>query len=125
MARVLLVEDDLTISMLVSAKLKRSGHKVATAATAVEALGMIEEKGAPDVVVLDIVLPDMDGRDLAVELRRREGMENLSVIFLSARVNPQDVESGRALGATYLTKPVVFSALLHAIEQSVPVKTEW
>lgn len=47
------------------------------------------------------------------------GLKDLPVIFLSSRISPEDIEAGRALGATYLTKPFVASALLKAIDQAL------
>jgi DNA-binding response OmpR family regulator len=58
----------------------------------------------------------MNGLDLLQHLRSREGMEELPAIFLTARVGPEDIAAGTALGAAYLTKPYVMSSLLTAID---------
>ncbi len=119
-ARVLVVDDDDDIRNLVQARLQGAGHLVVSAGTADAALGLVEDKGAPDVAVLDVDLPGMSGLDLLQELRRREGMNDLPVVFLSAKVQEEDVEAGRSLGAVYLTKPFVATALLNAVEKAVP-----
>ncbi len=119
MARVLAVEDDEDVLNLISTQLRRSGHAVVGAATAEAALQVVSERGAPDVLVLDVNLPDMDGRELLAALREKSGAPDLPAIFLSARVDPADVEAGRGMGAQYLTKPFVLNALLAAIERSV------
>ena len=90
------------------------------ASSATEAIQAVEGKGRPDVVVLDVGLPDMDGLKLLSELRSRPGLTALPAIFLSGRVEQADVEAGRALGATYLTKPFVASALLDAVDYASP-----
>ena len=65
-------------------------------------------------------MPAPDGFELLRLLREREGAAQLPAIFLSARVLPEDIEAGRAMGATYLTKPFVATALLRAVEQAAP-----
>lgn len=118
MARVLVVDDDPDILNLVRFQLRRAGHRVATATSADEAEALVDDRGAPDVAVLDVMMPGTDGFELLVRLRARAGMENLPAIYLSARVLPEDVERGASLGAVYLTKPFVASALLAAIQKA-------
>jgi DNA-binding response OmpR family regulator len=119
MARVLVVEDDADILNLITARCRGAGHKVLGAASgplALEALG----ETAPDLVILDVGLPSMSGFELLAELRQREGMVDLPAIFLSAQVQQESIDTGRAMGATYLTKPFVASALLTAIDRALP-----
>ena len=116
----MVVDDDEDIRNLVQARLRAAGHLVVAARSGPDALAVIDEKGPPEVAVLDVSMPGMTGLDLLQELRRREGMEELPVIFLSAKVQEEDVEAGRSLGAVYLTKPFVASALLDAVEKALP-----
>jgi DNA-binding response OmpR family regulator len=116
-ARVLVVDDDPDLLALVEIQLRQHGHLVTKASSGLDALEVIAARGAPDIAVLDVAMPGMNGFDLLKELRTRDGLQTLPVIFLSARVNPEDVETGRALDATYLTKPYVMSALLGTIDQ--------
>jgi CheY-like chemotaxis protein len=116
--RVLLVEDSEDIQTMVAFRLKKAGHRVLTASSGEEALALVEERGAPDVVVLDVMMPGMTGLELLPELRAKTGHDDLPAIFLSAKILPQDIEAGRALGATYLTKPFVATALLNAVEKA-------
>jgi DNA-binding response OmpR family regulator len=69
------------------------------------------------VAVLDIVMPGMTGLALHARLRENPAYATIPVIFLSARVQPEDITAGRSLGAVYLTKPVVISALTAAIDR--------
>jgi len=119
MARVLVVDDDPDILNLVSFRLRQKGHKVISADSGQEALSIVEERGTPDVAVLDVTMPAPDGFELLRLLRAREGAAELPAIFLSARVLPEDIEAGRAMGATYLTKPFVATALINAVERAV------
>jgi CheY-like chemotaxis protein len=125
MANVLVVDDDPDILNLVEMRLRKAGHRVIACGSGPDALGQVEDRGAPDVAVLDVTMPGMDGFALLRELRARDGLAELPAILLSARVQPADVERGRAAGATYLTKPFVATALLRAIERAVPEPGGW
>jgi DNA-binding response OmpR family regulator len=119
MARLLVVEDDPDILALITTRCRTAGHKVLSATSGPQALEVLGDT-PPDVAVLDVGLPQMTGFELLAELRKREGMDQLPAIFLSARVQQESIDTGRALGATYLTKPFVASALLGAIEKALP-----
>jgi len=67
----------------------------------------------------------MTGLELLPVLRRLDGCEDLPAIFLSGRVEHRDVDAGRALEATYLTKPFSAVALTRAIERLAPVEAGW
>ena len=126
MARVLVVDDDPDLLTLVGLQLRQHGHKVVTAASGPEALKVISELGAPEVAVLDVAMPEMNGLELLVKLRTLDGMHELPAIFLSARVGPEDIAAGEALGALYLTKPYVMRALLAAIDRlTVAAASGW
>jgi CheY-like chemotaxis protein len=118
-SRLLVVDDDPVVLNLVTMRLKSGGHRVLVASDPFEALRLVDERGLPDLAVLDVTLPGMTGLELFHELRRRPGGQALPTIFLSARVQARDIEAGRALGATYLTKPFVASALLTAVEREL------
>jgi CheY-like chemotaxis protein len=117
MARVLVVDDDADLLTLVGLQLRQHGHRVLTASSGAEALGLVADKGAPDVAVLDVAMPEMNGLELLRRLRAQPSMSRLPAIFLSARVAPEDIAAGRALDAIYLTKPYVMRALLAAIDK--------
>lgn len=117
MAKVLVVDDDPGVRLLVGRSLQKAGYRVRDAPSAGEALEWIEEKGAPDVMVLDVSMPDTDGFELLSKIRAQVDQPELPAVFLSARVQSEDITAGRELGAIYLTKPFVASALLNAIER--------
>lgn len=119
MAKVLIVDDDEDILGLVQARLRKADHQVMSAASAAQALQLIDERGQPDLVVLDVGLPGLDGLGLLEAIRGKPGLSAMPAIFLSARVMPEDVAAGRAMGAIYLTKPFVASALLGAVEKAL------
>lgn len=115
MNRVLVVEDDPDIRMLVVARLKQAGYRVRGVGDGASALEAVADTGQLDLFVLDVGLPDLDGFDLLQQLRQLPGSESTPAIFLSARVQEADIERGRALGAQYLTKPFVATALLNKV----------
>ena len=121
MARVLVVEDDPDIRQLVELRLRGLGHRVVAASSGPEALTVIADRGAPDVVVLDVAMPGMTGLEVLAALREMPEHAGLPAVFLSARVRPEDIAAGEALGAIYLTKPFVVSALGKAIERALEV----
>ncbi|MCW3016431.1 MAG: response regulator transcription factor [Solirubrobacterales bacterium] len=99
---VLLVEDELSIAEPFSGALMREGFAPVLAGTAADAIRRFEES-APDVVILDVGLPDGDGRDVCRELRRRS---TVPIIMLTARGTETDRIVGLELGADdYVVKP--------------------
>lgn len=101
-AKVLVVEDEAALLKLISYNLTQAGYAVATAATGFAGLDAFRRE-QPDLVLLDVMLPDIDGFDVCRELRRSS---NVPVIFLTARSEEIDRVIGLELGADdYVTKP--------------------
>jgi CheY-like chemotaxis protein len=117
MGRILVVDDDPAMCALIELHLQRGGHSVQVANSAPDAISMATGQDVPEVVVLDVAMPDMSGFELLTALRSVERLSTVPAIFLSGRVTPPDLEAGRSLGATYLTKPFVASALLNAVDR--------
>ena len=116
-ARILVVDDEPDTVELIRFTLETAGLEVDEALDGASALQMIPD-GNYDVILLDIMMPDLSGFDVLQQLRADE-VETPPVIFLTARKNPEDKETGRDLGAShYLTKPAKRGDLLDAIEQA-------
>ena len=99
---VLIIEDDPHTTELVRLYLANDGHEVLSAATGPEGLARAREEN-PDLVVLDLMLPGLDGREICRELRAES---NVPIVMLTARVEEEDLLTGLALGADdYVTKP--------------------
>ena len=115
-AHIVVLEDDLELRSLVARGLREEGFSVTAAESAAQALELVGAR-RPDAFVVDIGLPDADGRDVVQALRVRG--ENAPVIFLTARDALPDRLSGFAAGGDdYLTKPFAFAELvarLHAL----------
>lgn len=104
--RLLLIDDDPEIRYLAQVALEKvGGHEVECAATGAEALERASES-TPDAVLLDVMLPDIDGVELLERLRRVEGMADVPVAFLTARSGADDVARlGRAGARGTICKP--------------------
>ncbi|MBB5965306.1 two-component system OmpR family response regulator [Planomonospora venezuelensis] len=111
-ARLLVVDDEPNIRELLSASLRLSGFEVMTAADGREAV-QFAERIRPDLVVLDVMLPDMDGFAVAGRLREMGGQ--MPVLFLTARDGTDDKVTGLKVADDYVTKPFSLEEVLARI----------
>jgi len=103
--RILIVEDSLTQAMLLGHLLEENGYNVATAASGKEALQFLAGE-KPDLIISDIVMPEMDGYDLTAAIKRNAQLADIPVILLTQLSDPEDVIRGlEAQVDFYLTKP--------------------
>ncbi|MEZ4271817.1 MAG: response regulator, partial [Myxococcota bacterium] len=102
---VLLVDDSPTVRMLVKMTLTKQGYHVETAASGLEALGKLHD-GLPDLVLLDITLPNEDGFKLCEFIKGQTSIREVPIVILSGRSGHSDKIRGRIVGsADYITKP--------------------
>jgi two-component system, OmpR family, phosphate regulon response regulator PhoB len=110
--RILVVEDEAALQELLAYNLERAGFAVEQAYDADEARTMIAEQ-APDLVLLDWMLPYMSGLELCRQLRRQPATANLPIVMLTARVDERDRLHGLDTGADdYVTKPFSVDELI-------------
>lgn len=104
--RVLVVDDEDQVLEVVTSMLEVEGHDVVTASHGVEALLRVEDS-RPDAILLDIVLPRMDGATVAQKLREDPGTADIPIVFLTGLVDSDEVErKGPIIGGQYfLAKP--------------------
>lgn len=104
-ATILVVDDEIDILELVSYNLQSAGFRVRKAESAEEALRKIQRK-LPDLLVLDLMLPGMNGLDLCRLLKNDRDSEKLPIVMLTARGEESDIVAGLEMGADdYVTKP--------------------
>lgn len=102
---ILVADDDEDILALVTAVLERSGHEVTGVRDGAEALESLQRQ-SPDLVVLDISMPEVDGLEVLQRIRSSAETSELPVVLLSARAQEDDVRLGYATGASaYVRKP--------------------
>jgi two-component system, OmpR family, response regulator len=115
--RVLVVDDEEHITELVAMGLTYNGFDVERAASGRSALDMVQSR-RPDLIVLDVMLPDLDGFEVARRIRQAEGAgTQVPVIFLTARDTTQDKVEGLRLGSDdYVTKPFSIEELIERVK---------
>ena len=114
---VLVVDDEINIRRLVQVNLEREGYIVSQAVNGQEALDKIQQD-QPDLIVLDVMMPIMDGFDTLKALMADPKTENIPVIMLTAKAGDQDIFKGWASGVSaYLTKPFNPRELLMFVER--------
>jgi DNA-binding response OmpR family regulator len=119
--RVLVVDDHPPTVRLIQNALEQEGFSVITAANGAECL-MAVHQDSPDVVILDVIMPVMDGLQTLRVIRENEATKTLPVIVLSVRDSDQDVLDGWRIGADlYLTKPFKLDDLLAAVKRIIQV----
>jgi DNA-binding response OmpR family regulator len=114
--RILVVEDDLELRRLLSVQLGLAGHEVHVAEDGVRALEAVERED-PELLVLDVMMPRLDGWQVLEALRAQPRYETLPVLMLTARSTQEDAERSYTLGASFvMRKPYDGEQLLAAIE---------
>jgi DNA-binding response OmpR family regulator len=126
--KVLVVDDDKSARTLLNIMLKRTGFEPIMAQDANEALAHLGEI-IPDLIILDYMLPGMNGIELCQILRQRPDMANIPILMLSARGDAEAVLEAKTAGATdYLSKPLliheVTEKLTNIIEQTADSSEE-
>ena len=113
-ARILVVDDDQVIQQLLKVNLELEGYAVEVASDGEEAL-VLFDRFRPDLVLLDIMMPKLDGWEVARRLAGTTG-GSVPIVLLSARAQESDVQKGNDLGvAAYVTKPFDPIQLLHLV----------
>ena len=116
MAKIVVIEDDLTFLDLLRVHLAGAGHEVLTAEDAALGLRAIIA-GAPDLILLDLSVPYLDGFEMLETLRTDPATRNIPVIVLTGRGDDETYSRARELGAAQLlTKPVERDLLMKAID---------
>ena len=119
MARILLAEDEQQIGDMVAFKLTNSGHQVVRVVDGEAALAAAE-RDRPDVIVLDVMMPLVDGFAVLGRLQANPDLRTIPVIMLTARGQERDVLSGLQAGAAdYIVKPFSLKELLARVEATL------
>ena len=114
---VIVVEDEPDAAELFAEMMRVSGFRVLKTYSSTPAISMIAQE-KPDVVILDIMMPDISGLEVLRFMRREQQLMDIPVIVVSAKSMPSDIQEGLEAGATiYLTKPVGYLDLKKAVEK--------
>jgi CheY-like chemotaxis protein len=117
---ILIVEDDPDQLALADVRVSMAGYSVRVADSQASLLRSLAEQGAPDLILLDVTLPDGDGFDILRRLRSLASFAPLPIVMLTAKTDPNDIAKGIRLGADgYVTKPyskeVVATVIKHIL----------
>jgi len=114
--KILIADDEPNIVAAIEFLLKQRGHDVYTATDGAEALSIVE-RIVPDLVLLDVMMPQASGYEVCQNIRRRPEWRHIKVIMLSAKGRDSEVVRGLTLGADfYVTKPFSTRDLMSRIE---------
>jgi DNA-binding response OmpR family regulator len=115
--KILVVDDDPYILMSLEFLMKKNGYDVMVARNGTEALELVR-KQIPHLVLLDIMMPDVDGYEICKYIKKTAILKNTKVIFMSAKTKETDIKKGYDLGASlYVTKPFSTRDLVKQIKE--------
>jgi DNA-binding response OmpR family regulator len=115
--KILVVDDDPYILMSLEFLMKKNGYGVMVARNGTEALDIVG-KQMPDVVLLDIMMPDVDGYEICKHIKKTARLKHTKVVFMSAKSKEADIQKGYDLGASlYITKPFSTRELVKQIKE--------
>jgi DNA-binding response OmpR family regulator len=116
--QILIVEDDEDTRSLLEFLLRQAGYDVVAAMDGEQALIHIETMAPPQLILLDIMMPYLDGFDILARIKSRPGWQTIPVLMLTARDSEEDIQKGLDLGiAAYIPKPFKTHALIAEINR--------
>jgi len=116
-SKILIVDDELDFNAILQTRLEASGYEVVTAKDGEEGLEKVESEN-PDLIVLDVMMPKVDGFEVCETLKNDVRYKKIPIIFLSAMAQEDNFSMGKKVGAdAYITKPFESSVLIHKIEE--------
>ncbi len=116
---VLVIEDEADAAELFAEMMRVSGFRVIKTSSSTPAIAMMNAE-KPDVVLLDIMMPELSGLDILRQMRGDPQLAKVPVVVVSAKTMPADIQKGMEAGAfTYLTKPFGFLDLKEAVERAM------
>jgi len=117
MKKILIVDDEPNIVMSLEYTFKKNNFEVFIARDGQEALEILK-KQKPDVIILDVMMPLVDGFETLEQIKRNSELNHCKVMFLSAKNKESDIEKGLALGAdAYLTKPFSIKKVVEQVAE--------
>jgi two-component system alkaline phosphatase synthesis response regulator PhoP len=117
MKKILIVDDEPNIVMALEYSFKKNNFEVFIARDGQEALDILKTQ-LPDVILLDVMMPQVDGFATLEQIKKNESLNHCKVVFLSAKNKESDIEKGLSLGADlYMTKPFTIKKVMEQINQ--------
>lgn len=123
--RILVVDDEVSITRLLKLNLEQTGkYEVFEVNQGARALQMAQAF-KPDLVILDVMMPDMDGSEIAASFKQDPGLKKTPVVFLTAAIKKEELggPEGKIGGRTYIAKPLNVQGVISVIERSLGTAT--
>jgi DNA-binding response OmpR family regulator len=119
--KVCVIEDDAALRTMLETTLTRGGYEVSLATHGLDALIQIDKaEPKPHLLIVDIMLPEIDGLTLVRALKKQATTKNIPVIFLTAKTDAKTIAEGISVGAKfYLTKPFAMDDLLSKVRRAI------
>ena len=120
--RILIVDSDPNTTHLVKVLLEKTGHYLVLEENDATRAHQSAQNFRPDLILLDVVMPETDGGEIAAQIEADPELHNTPIVFLTALVTRAEAKSGLSIqGHPILAKPVSIPELINAIEQHLPV----
>ena len=117
MKKILIADDEHKIIMTLEYAFRKAGYEVFIARDGSEVLELLKTE-IPDMILLDIMMPNIDGYTTLLEIKKNKNLDKTKVIFLSAKTKETDIQKGLELGADdYITKPYSIKKLTERVEE--------
>lgn len=117
--KVLVVDDEIPIQRIVKFNLEKEGYEVFVADDGKKALESVKQN-KPDIILLDVMMPELDGYEVCKILKKNAKTKNIPVIMLTARGQESDEKKGKSAGADdYITKPFSPKKLMELVKQKL------
>ena len=121
-AHILVLEDDPSVQILMRKQLTAHGFKVTVASDGLDGLMKLEQV-QPDLIICDVMMPNLDGIEFVKALKGHGHTSNIPVIFLTAKTDPRSMIDGINVGARfYVTKPFAIDDLLSKVQRALSGK---
>src|SRR3989338_7830952 len=118
--KIFVIDDDRINVKMIKSRLENEGYEVATALDGAEGIELLKQ-GRPDLIILDIQMPKMNGYTFMIELKKIEGASSIPVIVLTAHGDMEPIFRLKGV-KEYLVKPINFEELFEKIKKCLPVK---
>ena len=117
MCKVMVVDDEQDLRDMLSVMMKKEGYQIIDASSGDECFKLLEEGEKPDIILLDIMMPDMNGWEVYDKIKENPMWKDIPIVFLTVRSDKLSKNVGTSLGSDYIVKPFEFQDLKDRINK--------
>ena len=115
--KIMVVDDDPDILMTIRTVLEKDGYEVTSASCGKECLELLENNGKPNIILLDIMMPDINGWNVFASIREKPGCKKIPIVFITAKTDRYSLGFGKTTADDYITKPFEIHELKEKIDK--------